>query len=269
MKIIIIGNGFDLNLGLKTRYKDFVDSDYFTSLIKSKNTLATYLINKSQLNNWIDIEKEITNYSIEVENLNNGETSINVKDDFKALKMALTDYLKEVQEGKINPNSKAFEMAKNEFETADLIYNFNYTNTVFQVAEILNIEGIKSKHSYVHGSIENSDIIVGVEDGANIYPKHIFLKKAADKNFRNINMDNLIDDNDFIVFGHSMGVTDSSYFKYFIRALTRSRNKSELKFYHYGKIAYDEMMMVINEYSDNSLTRFRGNNNFIAIDSSE
>lgn len=30
MKIIIIGNGFDLNLGLKTSYKDFMENDYFS-----------------------------------------------------------------------------------------------------------------------------------------------------------------------------------------------------------------------------------------------
>ncbi len=63
MKIIIIGNGFDLSLGLKTSYKDFIVSDYFNSLLEKHNTLAIYLYKKQEINNWVDIEKELTEYS--------------------------------------------------------------------------------------------------------------------------------------------------------------------------------------------------------------
>ncbi len=37
--VIIIGNGFDLSLGLKTSYNDFVESNYFESLLKEDNHL--------------------------------------------------------------------------------------------------------------------------------------------------------------------------------------------------------------------------------------
>ena len=43
MKIIIIGNGFDLSLGLKTSYKDFIESDSFTLLLNKENSLTIYL----------------------------------------------------------------------------------------------------------------------------------------------------------------------------------------------------------------------------------
>lgn len=36
MKILIIGNGFDLNLGLKTSYKDFIQSEHFKDLVAKK-----------------------------------------------------------------------------------------------------------------------------------------------------------------------------------------------------------------------------------------
>lgn len=42
-KIIILGNGFDLNLGLKTSYKQFMNSNYFDKLVRKKNN---YLINR-------------------------------------------------------------------------------------------------------------------------------------------------------------------------------------------------------------------------------
>jgi hypothetical protein len=107
MKIIIIGNGFDLNLGLKTSYQNFIESNYFISLLKENNTLAIYLNEKQGINNWVDIEKELTEYSKQIQ-----DDKSKVKNDFKELKNALIDYLKEAQKEEINQNSKAFEMMK-------------------------------------------------------------------------------------------------------------------------------------------------------------
>lgn len=76
MKILIIGNGFDLNLGLKTSYKDFIQSNHFKTLLKNKNSMAEYFNEKSELNNWVDIEKEITKYSIKIK-----DEDLNIKKD--------------------------------------------------------------------------------------------------------------------------------------------------------------------------------------------
>lgn len=40
---LIIGNGFDLSLGLSTSYMDFVNSDEFQILLNMQNQLAIYL----------------------------------------------------------------------------------------------------------------------------------------------------------------------------------------------------------------------------------
>ncbi len=265
MKIIIIGNGFDLNLGLKTSYKDFIESSYFESLLEKDNSLAWHLSNNAQLNNWVDIENEITNYSAQVE-----DDNLNVKNDFKALKISLINYLKEAQDEEINQNSKAFEMIKNEIETADKIYNFNYTNSVFKIAEILNINNIESKHSFVHGSINNLDIILGVEDKARINKDHIFFQKSYNLNFGESDIGkHLNDKNDLILFGHSLGVTDSSYFKDYINSLTNNFERPKLTFYYYGEIGYDELMKTIDKYTHSYTTDFIHNNEFIRIDSSK
>ncbi|WP_345992504.1 AbiH family protein [Sulfurimonas sp. HSL-1716] len=270
MKIIIIGNGFDLNLGLKTSYKDFIESDYFISLVRENNSLATYLVDKTKLNNWVDIEQEITQYSIQFKE---NDEFLHVRNDFEALKTALTNYLKEAQTGKINQNSKAFEMIKNELDTANAIYNFNYTNSVFRVAEMLNISDIENKHSYVHGSIENMDIIFGVEDDAGTLSNHIFFKKAFNPNYGKSDISKYLKDNkdkhDFVVFGHSLGITDSSYFSDYINSLKFANKQAKLKFYYYGDIGYHEMIKIIDKYTRNSLTMFKDNTEFIPIDSSE
>ena len=168
MKILIIGNGFDLNLGLKTSYKDFIQSNHFKTLLKNKNSMAEYFNEKSELNNWVDIEKEITKYSIKVK-----DEDLNIKKDFVEIKSALTNYLEEAQKKEINQDSKAFKILEEEINNIDIIFNFNYTDSIFRIAEILN-QDIEDKHYHIHGSIKEQNIIFGVEDDADIKDEHIF-----------------------------------------------------------------------------------------------
>lgn len=67
-KILIIGNGFDLNLGFQTSYNDFLSSDEFKMLADGDNQLAYYLSETNrhcqQTNiNWVDIEHELKTFS--------------------------------------------------------------------------------------------------------------------------------------------------------------------------------------------------------------
>ena len=67
-KILIIGNGFDLNLGLKTKYSDFLQSLEFKKLRENpKNFLFRYLdfIHEQarQPQQWVDIEHELKEYA--------------------------------------------------------------------------------------------------------------------------------------------------------------------------------------------------------------
>ncbi|ATB69742.1 hypothetical protein SJPD1_1636 [Sulfurospirillum diekertiae] len=268
MKIMIIGNGFDLNLGLKTSYSDFISSDFFKSLVAENNSLAVYLAKQNELNNWVDIEQEITKYSTQVQ-----AQDTEVENDFEALKTALMAYLKEAQEGEINHESKAFQMMRNEIATTDKIYNFNYTNSIFRVAEMLKIDiAVKRKHFYIHGSIENKDIIFGVEDTAKVHKKHKFFKKSHNENFGKSDIMNFLNmNNDLVVFGHSFGITDSSYFADYIHELSIIKNKEnpELKFFHYGKQGYKELMAMLDEYTFDNVSKFKTYINLITCDSSK
>jgi len=268
MKIMIIGNGFDLNLGLETSYQDFIKSSHFESLCDENNTLSLYLKNIDTLSNWVDIEKEITNYSNYIyEELSTAE----IKTHFMSLKAALIEHLRESLKKDINQESKAFKMIREEIQNTDKIYNFNYTNSIFIIADLLNIpkEEIEEKHIYVHGSIDNEDIIFGVEDKAKISPKHIFFKKSYNKNFGISDIGQNLDyHNDAILFGHSLGITDSSYFDDYISRLGHSREEKVLKFYYYGEDGYDDLMRILDKYTNNGLTDFKHNNQFIPLDAS-
>jgi hypothetical protein len=65
LKILhIIGNGFDLNLGLKTSYKDFYD--YYKSVESSKNSVNNLKTNiSSNYSNWSDLELALGQYTEE------------------------------------------------------------------------------------------------------------------------------------------------------------------------------------------------------------
>ncbi len=74
MDVLILGNGFDLAHGLKTRYKDFLDYYFQKEKAKNfdgafidsenlKNVWLYHFVNKqNQLGDkWIDLEEEIYN----------------------------------------------------------------------------------------------------------------------------------------------------------------------------------------------------------------
>jgi hypothetical protein len=60
--VLVVGNGFDLNLGLKTAYADFLQSPHFNSLLGSSG-LANCLKNVKDKDRWVDIEAELARFS--------------------------------------------------------------------------------------------------------------------------------------------------------------------------------------------------------------
>lgn len=42
--LLFIGNGFDCDLGLKTKYKDFVESIFFKRNVSDKSVILNYVI---------------------------------------------------------------------------------------------------------------------------------------------------------------------------------------------------------------------------------
>ena len=64
--LLILGNGFDLDLGFRTSYGAFMESQEFQNF-QEATYLGKYLSdeqNKSKT--WIDIEKELSKYCLEI-----------------------------------------------------------------------------------------------------------------------------------------------------------------------------------------------------------
>lgn len=86
--VLVIGNGFDLDLGLETSYKNFWESeycpkDYPAPLIKHLNQRW-----KDELDavKWYDLENELWNYYITITDKNNG-VDIFTEEEIKLLKI--------------------------------------------------------------------------------------------------------------------------------------------------------------------------------------
>lgn len=82
MDILILGNGFDLAHGLKTRYTDFLD--YWKKDNNVENVWLKHFVNKQKYlgDKWIDLEEEIYNVIKEIDtNLKNIQLQYNYKNE--------------------------------------------------------------------------------------------------------------------------------------------------------------------------------------------
>lgn len=98
-KLLILGNGFDIDLGLKTRYSNFANSDIWKTLIgKTYNfdqDLLGALRDANEKEAWFDIEKTMNDY---VRALRQDDLTARLVDkdkvNLKKVSEALSQYLK-------------------------------------------------------------------------------------------------------------------------------------------------------------------------------
>lgn len=280
-KILILGNGFDLDLGRKTSYKNFYESefcpkDYPAPIIKHLNEKWTDNLESVK---WYDLENEILNYYEKIKHkeitgydlydVNERKILVQIKQmpthtrfpiiqdnrdvinrlladnilslssnnhlivhpdaflspverDIKALqkiKYGLTKYLEEIQYSNIKEDSVAATIVRTfayNYENLDEydVYSFNYM-TLHSIYNRNAVDTFNDITQFVHGAIKDSNIIIGTKD-YKISPEYDFIQKSFDPKFNppTLGVDLLLAD-DITIFGHSLGVNDSQYFKPF------------------------------------------------------
>lgn len=246
-RLLIIGNGFDIDLGLKTRYSDFAKSKYWEKLVENTNGVDQDLLNAlkkaKETEAWFDIEKTMNDYvrTIRPEFLG---TDIVDKDkkSFVDVSDALSKYLKEEQASRsIKKSSYAAQVLQMVTDVGGFeYYTFNYTS----LGSIANACGVKvdSSHiTHVHGSLENDSIILGVlTDPANqIHEQYSFMYKDNSRFYSSNNMyEDFEKAEDIIFFGHSINGMDFPYFKDFF--IKQSGMAGEYKRKHITIFTYDD-----------------------------
>lgn len=212
-KVLIIGNGFDLSLGWKTSYSDFVSSDYWPLKNKAPYCpMAEYLKARTEVERWYDLESMLKTYASDNPHYHD-DAFPRDEEFFNELRSCLTSFLKEEVQKDLNTESMAVQVLKaiiaNGYFTS--IYSFNYTD-LYDIAQKV---GIYSQFDYepVHGCIARNSIILGVDDNAQLRNGYSFLRKVFSEHYTSHPIRYTLQECDEVVFfGHSLGETDYPYF---------------------------------------------------------
>ena len=230
--VFIIGNGFDLDLGLETKYSDFAKSDFWIK--DDKNRMSMYLNNSKDKETWFDLEGDLLNYSKIY-----GATDYSFRDPlyenrdpeivkgnvdyFKKMCSSLDDYIEKVQgEQGINKECAACNVLRAVYENGlfSSVHSFNHTDLNGIAKQIGIHKGIKYTH--IHGCVADKSIILGVDE-TGLRKGYECFHKSSSRYYRSHDLYNsLIKAKEIVIFGLSLGSVDYSYFDAFFRRITES-----------------------------------------------
>jgi len=232
--LLILGNGFDLDLGLHTCYSEFWESDRWEEVKLScpepyfVQSLERYRIT----HHWFDLESGLKEGASRL--LNRLKQNYDVSDYFSSFQMLikeLKDYIQDQQEHfEPKDNSVALQLLKviNRRGPLKCIYTFNYTD-LEHISERFHVTNLPPLN-YMHGSLKSDDqIILGieVEDFSSIPPQLTFLIKSNSPYYHHSNLlADLYNADNVIFFGHSINGMDFPYFKeYFLKMVNMPINQ--------------------------------------------
>lgn len=246
--LLVIGNGFDLELGLDTSYKSFVKSkiydEYSERLMqdpefKQKDSydllydldfpIFNYFTEILKIQNWIDLEMEIGRIaSRKIKKISRKEnkyydvlaesTDFMMK-SFNALRECLNEYIVNLEIPGKKPNyaSELLRIIGSENRENVQIINFNYTN----LNDITGID-VKVPVHHIHGNVtkdNETNLILGVQDDIEVDKSYSYVIKSHSPYYHSSRIIDLLENADEVIFfGHSLGETDYPYFSDFFQS---------------------------------------------------
>lgn len=271
--ILILGNGFDLDLGIQTKYKQFADNKEFWPFNESfsfeEDSLPYFLNkNKNQVDTWFDLEELLASYAKEKKDLSIEKVN-QAKQDFSTLSRALKEYLIKQEEtfvehmrnskGHVKRMTPAHRLLqvflRKQIRT---IYTFNYTNA-YRIANqlILNFEDVIN---HVHGSTREDNIILGTGDQRQIGDHFFEFNKSASPFYKSNNLvEDLNSADEVYIFGHSLGKNDHDYFSEFFKMASKTVHrpfalgKIKVRIFTYDNNSEIELKKQLMTLTDNHL----------------
>ena len=230
-KVFIIGNGFDLDLGWKTSYKDFVQSKCcpIHPVGSGSCLMEEYLARKVAIERWYDLECILREYAADGYN-SRRKADPKDKEFFNELRDALTEYIKQEAQKDINSDSLAIQVLKaivaNGYFSS--IYTFNYTD-LYRIAEAVGIHS-RFDFKFVHGNVYRNSIILGVDGHSDLRDGYAYLRKGNSEHYRSNHIRYDLQECDEVVFfGHSLGDMDYPYFRDFFFAQSHCTQRKDGK----------------------------------------
>lgn len=276
--LLIVGNGFDLSMGFKTSYGDFMKSSYFPH--EETSNLCAYLHKQYEENmGWIDIENELSEYSrmLTTKKLNAKKYNTildigSLREEYDELKSSLKCYLQEETKRAFGPSpDNPAKGVINQLPADSKIISFNYTSIIERMTRDRFCIS-KGNLLHIHGSLDPyDDIVFGVEDSAKLSKEHVFLYKAHSRHLKVQEFSDWLNTAERIIFyGYSLGDTDRQYFESFFRKLCSGDTTcTELVFYYYGQSSYDNLIWQLQMLTNHKLTQLQILNKIEFIDCSK
>lgn len=242
MKLLIIGNGFDIDLGLNISYVDFYNYSIFSKIESTvPNSLEAFLKEKGDVViRWTELEESMAEY---VKNKKGElyETILECDKFFlKRLKCEFSDYIIRKWANKANelytkPIKKSLAKQlitiQNKTHCFDAIYSFNCLPYIdLDLASDTEIDSLHDVRN-VHGAGE--EFIFGIRKDDCTREEYLFLVKENQENYPFEIADSLRKElilaNNVVIFGHSLNRIDMGYFQeFFKQCLIDHRFKREI-----------------------------------------
>ena len=267
--LLILGNGFDLDLGFHTSYKDYFESDQFPFVHndQSCHSLGHFVYEKEVQDKWYDLENILAEYGSGVRYTNEKDIQGD-KEDYQKLVQGLADYLNSIDYKQPRNDSIAANIlrAANDTLLPPTIYSFNYTNLEV-ISAAIGVEYTNVHH--VHGSLKNNDVVLGVGEYVKLGKDASYLHKTSNLGYRSGGILNAFDSYDtIIIFGLSLSQVDYPYFEDFFKDVASRKYMGDKKKY-IRVFTYDEKSRL--EILDNlrgmnsGLIKLRGYSDFDII----
>ena len=264
--LIILGNGFDIDLGLKTTFKAFRESFEFRSIADIP------LIKKIRDNQWNDIEGKLREELIEYSKNPNDEWAESINHAWLMITRHWGIYLPQLTDLdkiEVTKNSCAYNLLIADQEQDSTWYTFNYTNPWYlcQLPEgtkpvFIHNETVPLDWAKHHGLCYfiPMSLIFGVDSKMpscitkNKQLSHII--KVNNPYFNTKNKENLQKDlkaaQNVVFFGQSFGITDSDYFKpYLISVINGETNNKNIFIVTYNISSLKGIISNMSEYGVN------------------
>ena len=282
--LLILGNGFDLSLGLKTSYANFMESDLFKSRVKilhfpngrlnghDKN-IHNYLTLQKGIRNWIDVEEELkkyaTNQRVEYYNMQGGTHSLqNASDNtirlsYNILCLDLQTYISQLDYSGFHEDVLSLQLYRIIAASKHCnVVTFNYTD-LGKLSENETQCGI----SYIHGNVNNG-IILGFQRFEEMASGYDYMIKSENPNYKSCHLSAKMSEADeIIVYGHSMGSTDHCYFQpFFDEQVGANAKPKRFTVFTLNKESKEQIVQQMVKLSNGQYYKFQDNTDVNVIE---